>query len=648
MKRRIWTLAPWFFIFCAVMYAMALFTFQYSKALCYIEFGIATLSAVLVMAFSFWFRGYIRNMVKSTANRISGFDAEYLDRYKYPVVAVGEKGDIFWCNSRFRRILGSRSPEGESINAYLSGKDVFDIVDSDGVDVAINGKEFTVYALWAGESVICHFIENTYYKSVLREYNASLPCVALITFDNADDFVTSSEEFYSTVAISVEANLQGWAGDYNAMYKKISNNRYMIIFRDTDVDKMISQRFPILKNIRSIGTARHVPTISVGLARGCKTVHDSEIAARKALEMSLGRGGDQVAIIKDNSYEFFGGTATTTERVSKVRMRVIANAISRAVADSDKVYIMGHRFSDLDCIGAGIGMQCIMEGSFKKYSKVVVNEETSMARQLIDYTREKLDSDVFITPSEAIKGVTARTLLIIVDTHIKTSLESAELYEKCKKVVLIDHHRRAVNYIDNSLVFCHEPSASSASEMCSEIISYLDDKPLGYIQADALLSGIMLDTKNFVLKTGVRTFEAAAYLRRKGANTLTVKELFSGSIDTYREKVDFVVNSQVYRGCAISGTNKQTNDIRIAAAQAADEMLTLKGIVASFVLFKSENRLNISARSYGRLNVQLVMEKLGGGGHQTMAATQLVNTPLDSAVEQLKLAIDEVIDNSEE
>lgn len=648
MKRRLWTLAPWFIIFSVVMFAMATFTFQYSRALCYIESGIATASAVLVAAFSFWFRGYIRNMVKNTANHISGFDADYLDRYKYPVVAVGEKGDIFWCNSRFRRVLGSRSPEGESINSYLSGKDVFSIVDSDGTDVAINGKEFTVYALWAGDSVICHFIENTYYKAVLREYNASLPCVTLITFDNADDFVTSSEEFYSTVAISVEANLQGWAGDYNAMYKKISNNRYMIIFRDTDVDKMISQRFPILKNIRSIGTARHIPTISVGLARGCKTVHDSEIAARKALEMSLGRGGDQVAIIKDNAYEFFGGTATTTEKVSKVRMRVIANAISRAVADSDKVYIMGHRFSDLDCIGAGIGLQCIMEKSFRKYSKVVVNEETSMACQLIDYVREKLESEVFITPSEAIKGVTARTLLIIVDTHIKTSLESAELYEKCKKVVLIDHHRRAVNYIDNSLVFCHEPSASSASEMCSEIISYLDDKPLGYIQADALLSGIMLDTKNFVLKTGVRTFEAAAYLRRKGANTLTVKEMFSGSIDTYREKVDFVVNSEVFRGCAISGTEKQANDIRIAAAQAADEMLTLQGIVASFVLFKAENKLNISARSYGRLNVQLVMEKLGGGGHQTMAATQLVNTPLESAVEQLKLAIAEVIDNSEE
>ena len=459
--------------------------------------------------------------------------------------------------------------------------------------------------------------------------------------------MTSSEEYYSTVAISLEANLQRWANEYQAMYKKISNNRYMIIFRDADIDKIVSQRFPILKDVRSIGTARHIATISVGLARGCKTVRESELNARKALEMALGRGGDQVAIIKDNAYEFFGGTAAAAEKVSKVRMRVIANAISRAVADADKVYIMGHRFSDLDCVGAAIGMQCIMEKTFKRYSKVVINKDTSMARQLIDYVDEKLENPIFTTPDDAVRNATPKSLLIIVDTHIANSLESRELYEKCKRVVVIDHHRKAVNYIDNALVFCHEPSASSASEMCSEIISYLDDKPLGFIQADALLAGIMLDTKNFVLKTGVRTFEAAAYLRRKGANTLTVKEMFSGSIDTYREKVEIVVHSEVYRACAISSSDKVTDDIRLAAAQAADEMLTLKGISASFVIFGDKEKINISARSYGRINVQLIMEKIGGGGHQTMAATQLYNTTVEDARKQLTEAIDAVLDYAE-
>ena len=641
-------LSPWFIIFTIVMLLMTTISANYNIIVFYVELGITVLSIAAVIALSLRFSAYIRGIVRSTADRINGIDRDYLERYKYPVAVVGMEGDIVWCNARFRKAIGGRSPEGDHINNYISGYDIVDIIDSDGVDVAVDGREFTVYCLNADGSTVCHFIENTYYKSTVREYHASIPCVALITFDNAEDFVSSSEEYYSTVAISVEANLQRWANEYKAMYKKITNNRYMIIFRDADIDHMVNQRFPILRDIRSIGTARHIATISVGLCRGSKTVRESELNARKALEMALGRGGDQVAIIRDNTYEFFGGTAAAAEKVSKVRMRVIANAISRAVADADKVYVMGHRFSDLDCVGAAIGMQCIMDKTFKKYSKVVINRETSMAQQLIEYTDERLESDIYTTPEEALRGITPKSLLIIVDTHLATSLESRELYERAKKIVVIDHHRKAVNYINNALVFCHEPSASSACEMCCEIISYLDDKPLGYIQADALLSGIMLDTKNFVLKTGVRTFEAAAYLRRKGANTLTVKELFSGSIDTYREKVDIVVRSEVHRGCAISTSDKLTDDIRLASAQAADEMLTLKGIVASFVIFGDHKKINISARSYGRINVQLIMEKMGGGGHQTMAATQLYNSSIEEARKQLTEAIDNVLDEAEE
>ena len=648
MRKKHWMLSPWFIIFTIVMLLMTTISANYNMIVFYVELGITVLSIAAVIALSLRFSAYIRGIVRSTADRINGIDRDYLERYKYPVAVVGMEGDIVWCNARFRKAIGGRSPEGDHINNYISGYDIVDIIDSDGVDVAVDGREFTVYCLNADGSTVCHFIENTYYKSTVREYHASIPCVALITFDNAEDFVSSSEEYYSTVAISVEANLQRWANEYKAMYKKITNNRYMIIFRDADIDHMVNQRFPILRDIRSIGTARHIATISVGLCRGSKTVRESELNARKALEMALGRGGDQVAIIRDNTYEFFGGTAAAAEKVSKVRMRVIANAISRAVADADKVYVMGHRFSDLDCVGAAIGMQCIMDKTFKKYSKVVINRETSMAQQLIEYTDERLESDIYTTPEEALRGITPKSLLIIVDTHLATSLESRELYERAKKIVVIDHHRKAVNYINNALVFCHEPSASSACEMCCEIISYLDDKPLGYIQADALLSGIMLDTKNFVLKTGVRTFEAAAYLRRKGANTLTVKELFSGSIDTYREKVDIVVRSEVHRGCAISTSDKLTDDIRLASAQAADEMLTLKGIVASFVIFGDHKKINISARSYGRINVQLIMEKMGGGGHQTMAATQLYNSSIEEARKQLTEAIDNALDEAEE
>ena len=649
MKRKKWTLTPWFIIFGVVMLLMSTFMSAYSMPLFYAELGLTVLTVAAVIVLSLRFRSYIRSTVRGTAERISGFDSEFLEQYKYPVAVSGEKGDIVWCNARFRKnICGGRSPEGDNINAYLPGFSIVDITNGEGADIAIDGREFTVYAVSNTEGgAVCHFIDNTDYKQTAREYHANMPAVALISFDNAEDFFTDSDESYSNVHISVEANIQGWAMDYNGLYKQLGNNRYMIIFRDADVEKMIAQKFPVLKNVRSISANRHIATISVGLCRGCKLVKDSEMNARKALEMALGRGGDQVAVIRDGNYEFFGGTAAAAEKVSKVRMRVIANAISRAVNDSDKVYIMGHRFSDLDCVGAAIGMQCIMENSFKRYCKIVINREASMARQLIEYTEERHTGDIFVTAEEAIRGVTAKTLLIIVDTHLKNSLESPELYEKCKRVVVIDHHRRAVNYINNALVFCHEPSASSASEMCCEIISYLDDKPLGYIQADAMLSGIMLDTKNFVLKTGVRTFEAAAYLRRKGANTLTVKEMFSGSIETYREKVDIVCRSHIYKGCAISTSDRKSGDVRLAAAQAADEMLTLSGVAASFVIFPDGERINISARSYGRINVQVIMEQLGGGGHQTMAATQLSGIKMTEALNRLVAAIDAALADSE-
>lgn len=646
MRKKHWTVTPLFFIFGVIMLFMAVASLSYNKILCYIEMGVSVASLAVVAVLLIRFRSYISYVVRSSADKINGIDSSFLERYKYPIAIVGTKGDILWCNVRFRKQMSNaKNPEGDNISAYLSGFDFENFIVGEGTDIVHDGKEYTAYCINTDNGYICHFIDNTYYKEMVREYNTSLPCVALITFDNADDFAESSDEELSQVTMSVETSLQKWANSYNALYKQISNNRYMIIFREADVEKMIALKFPVLKEMHDIAARHHTATISVGLCRGAKTIKESELGARKALEMALGRGGDQVAVIKNNSYDFFGGTVAASEKLSKVRMRVIANAISRAVADCDKVLLMGHRFSDLDCVGSAIGMQCIMEKSFKRYSKIVIDKENSMAKQIITYADSRLDNSIFISAEEALKNITPRTLLIILDTHIKNSLESVEVYEKCRRVIVIDHHRKAVNYIDNALVFCHEPSASSASEMCSEIISCLDDAPLGYVQADALLSGIMLDTKNFVIKTGVRTFEAAAYLRKKGANTLTVREMFADSVETYKNKVDIVCRSNIYKNCAFSVAEQKGSEIRLAAAQAADEMLSLQGVDASFVLFEDGEKINISARSYGRINVQIIMEKLGGGGHQTMAAAQLYGITMELAYQKLMSVIDEVLDD---
>ncbi|MCQ2514723.1 MAG: DHH family phosphoesterase [Ruminococcus sp.] len=647
MKKKHWTTLPWFFIFGVVMFFMAMASFSYNKILSYIELGITVVSLGLIFISTIRFRSYVYNIVKKAVKNIVGTEPESIDKYKFPTALIGSEGDIIWCNMYFRKMLsGSRNPVGDSIYEYLNGYNINEIADGDGMDIAVDGREYTAYAMPVGDGYLCHLIENTYYKSMVREYNASLPCVAIITFDNAEVFLNDADEIYSQSLLAVESELLKWAAEYSALYKKVGNNRYMIIFRESDVEKMVELKFPVLKNIREIDTKNHIATISVGLCRGAKTLRESELDARKALEMALGRGGDQVALISNNSYEFFGGTSVASEKMSKVRMRVIANAIRRAVADCDKVYVMGHHFSDLDSVGAAIGMQCVMEKTFQRYCKIVIDKKTSMAPQLISYAEHRLKSDIFISVDDALKGFTPKSLLIIVDTHLRNSLESPELYDKSKKVIVIDHHRRAVNYINNALVFCHEPSASSASEMCSEIIGYLDDNAITYVQADALLAGIMLDTKNFVMRTGIRTFEAAAYLRRKGANTLVVKEMFSGSIDTYKEKVAIVCRTEIYKNCAISFSKNNDSSIRIAAAQAADEMLSLQGVNASFVIFSDNDRVNVSARSYGRVNVQLLMEKLGGGGHQTMAAVQFENLSIELVHKQLIKVIDELLEDA--
>ena len=280
---------------------------------------------------------------------------------------------------------------------------------------------------------------------------------------------------------------------------------------------------------------------------------------------------------------------------------------------------MGHQFSDLDSVGASIGLWSAITKGQEKPCYVVLNREQTLAGALVETVEKAGNTGMFLSPREALSLITDRSLLIIVDTHSESFVESRDLYKYSKRTVVIDHHRMMVKHIENAIIFYHEPYASSASEMVTELVQYLGENAIGRLEADALLAGITLDTKNFVLKTGVRTFEAAAFLRRKGADTVEVKRLFSNSIDTYRAKYQLVSNAEIYNSCAVTAADEDCPDIRIASAQAADELLGVQGVNASFVLYSSAGTVNISARSLGAVNVQVVMEKLGGGGHQTMA-----------------------------
>ena len=423
----------------------------------------------------------------------------------------------------------------------------------------------------------------------------------------------------------------------NGFYKKLEkNDRYLVVFEERNMQKLIEQKFKILETIKNIKMKEvSGATISIGIGHRGKTFKDCELLARRALDMALGRGGDQAAVNDGETYEFFGGTSKGFEKRDKVRTRVISAALEEQIRDSENVIIMGHRFSDLDAVGAAVGMWSAVRKNLDVDVFIVINKKQSLAGSIISNIEKSGLLDVFIDEKTALNEITEKTLLIVIDTHSPSFLESYDVYKKCKRVVVIDHHRMMVNHIDNAVIFYHEPYASSASEMVAELLQYLGSDTLSRLEAEALLAGIMLDTKNFVLRTGVRTFEAAAFLRSKGADTVEVKRLFSNSISTYKTKYKLVSEAEIFNSYAIACAEEESSDIRIAAAQAADELLGIENVKASFVMFPTGNTINISARSLGDVNVQVLMEKLGGGGHQTMAAAQLENTTMEAARERL-------------
>ena len=325
-------------------------------------------------------------------------------------------------------------------------------------------------------------------------------------------------------------------------------------------------------------------------------------------------------------------------------MRVRSEQIADAIKAADRVLITGHKYSDLDCIGAAAGMYALISEHYHKLCYICTDTSRTLAKVMIDRLTEETPG-MFISPEKGLSYANEKTLLIIVDTHSPDFVENEKLYKNCGNVVIIDHHRRMVNYIDKASVFLHEPSASSASELVTEIVEYLAEDAINHVQAEALLAGIMLDTKNFVINTGVRSFEAAAYLRKKGADTVTVRNVFANSLENYRDKSRLVSSAQIYKHCAITVAEKPIQNSRVVCAQAADDLLSIEDTYASFVISSIDvHTVNISARSFGKLNVQVLMEKLGGGGHQTMAAAQIVGVSLQEAKEQLIQVLEESLE----
>ncbi len=611
---------------------------------------VSVVSALLLTAETILFWDKTKKYIAKMSTMISRTERDSLLNFPAPVIIIDEDNTIVWYNKLFGiQVYSEEEAYGLNI-CDLVNIDMEKIYTPDGDLICLDQHFYKARAIHnnaSGTLSMIYFDNVTDFVELEFEHRQSHKSVILITIDNYEDLISNLRESEKAHAlVEIERLIENFVDGTNGISKKMSNDKFCVILEERHLSKIIDNRFKILEEARkiSLGERRNI-TLSIGVGYNSKDLAESEAFAKQALEMCLGRGGDQAAVKTDNGFEFFGGVSGGMEKHTKVKTRMVANALIELFNSHDRVLIMGHRFGDLDSIGAATGM-CSAVRRMGKESYVIVDTESTLAKSLINYITENDINNYYISPEEGLQKVNGNSLVIVVDTHNPDLVESAEILEKANETVVIDHHRLAVKAIDKCVLFYHEPIASSASEMVAELIEYFGSNvKISAPISEALLSGIMLDTKNFVLKTGVRTFEAAAFLRKMGADTVAVKKLFANSIETYHQKSNLITSAEIYRKCAIASTKEVFADIRIASSQAADELLGIKGVNASFVMYTENGRVNISARSLGAFNVQIVMESLGGGGHLTMAATQL-KTSLEEAKTQLLSAIDDYIRNN--
>lgn len=652
-RKKVWVTSPLMYIMAAAMLVMAVASYPFSRVVFAVEMTAAGLCALAVTVSGILYRQNAVTTLRAAEKVLDGEEREALEEFALPVAVVAPAGDLVWVNRAFGDSLGRGKPVlGENVLKFIYPKTLRQVMEERGTSVAYMGREYTVFGARAQQGYLLYFVDDTELKAVNKEYREKKPVVCLAVFDNREEMArdgTGGEE--SRVTAEVEAVLRSWVLDeMGGFIRKLSSGRYLFVTDDAHIEAAKQTRFRVLDSVREVKNSRNhmSATVSIGVGRGAATVAESERWARQAIDMALGRGGDQVAVMRGgDTYEFFGGLSKGVEKRDKVRTRVIAATLTDHVKASDRVFIMGHTNSDLDSVGSAVGLWAAVSKGLEKRASIVVNRGSTLAGGLVDMVEESYpEESVFIGPIEALQTATERSLLIVVDTHSVNYVESRELLNRIPRVVVIDHHRMMVTHIKNALIFYHEPYASSASEMVTELVQYIRSSAIDQADAQALLAGIMLDTKNFVLKTGVRTFEASAYLRRRGADTVTVKKLFSNTLDSYKRKAQLVSGAEIYKGCAIATSSWEFDDLRIAAAQAADELLSIQGVMASFVLYKVGSDISMSARSLGDVNVQLILEEFGGGGHFTMAGAQLKNTTMGEARRTLIRTLDKKLEET--
>lgn len=618
--------------------------------------AVLIVHSVLVHSRKEKIKGYLKNVSEESG----AITSNIIGRLPLPVTVVNVDGTVNWYNEEFAKLFDDAYMFGSTLESVVGGIKWGDILKSSAdirKEITVNGREFTVVGSMVRDKdsaadnedkylTYLYFIDNTEEKRLKALYDAERTAVAIITIDNYDEVLQRVNDSDQQQIVSQIRNLINlWAGEGDAIVKKTERDRYFMFFENKHLEQYIENKFNVLDKVREISENIKIPvSISIGIGVG-GSIKENEANARSALEMTLGRGGDQVCIKDDTQYRFYGGKSKEYEKSTRVKTRVVAGAFKDFIKNSDKVIFMGHSGADYDCFGAAMGLQRAVR-TLGKRPYIIYDNNSPAVRGLYEDLRAIPEyRGMFVSRESIIEEITENTLLVVLDTHKPSMLPSPELLKHISKVVLIDHHRRSTEFINPCSLIYHEPYASSTCEMATELLEYMDlGGNLTVTEAECLYMGILMDTKNFILKTGVRTFGAASYLKRLGLNTVEVKKRFNVNKEDYDHKVDIVKTAvEIVPNIAVARCDERFDNIRVIASQAADEMLNINSIRASFVVYAQEGGVGVCARSLGDINVQLIMEALGGGGHMTVAGTQIKSRTVDEVINDVKTVVSEYI-----
>ena len=581
----------------------------------------------------------------------------------FPLIIMESNGNIIWRSAKFISEF-----EGYDINKYLNNliDDIrLDIKETEkdaskekqiSKHIELNDKNYEVLGKFVHSRkydkkhvdkymIMLYFIDETEIVKLKEEYKDSKSCVTIIMIDNYEETMQQLEsEEKPQVIAEIDKCIYEWTDKSNGVLIKSDRDRYVYLFEQRYFEKVKEDKFSLLDKVKDINTKENVQiTLSIAVSNDGMTDKEKYKSAQAAMDVVLGRGGDQAVIRENEIYKFYGGRAQEVEKRTKVKARVVAHALENLIKDASKVMIMGHTNPDIDSMGSSMGIYRLAKSLDKKAYIIDSNETNTLQSFKTDLAKDPEYEDILITKEVAEENIDKETLVVIVDTHKTTYVEAPDLLKRTDKIVIIDHHRRSADYIENATLTFQEVYASSAAELVTELLQYAEVRvDLKTIEAESLYAGIMMDTKNFTFKTGVRTFEAAAYLRKCGVNIIRVKKWFQSNLDTFNKIAGIVKKAEIINDTiAIATYEKKDKEASLICAKTADELLTISDITASFVLGKAGNKICISGRSIGDINVQVILEKLGGGGHITLAGAQVEGMTMEETKQELINRINE-------